>query len=90
MLEYSSDKQNWTILRDNRKENTDYPHDYVVLPEIMKMRCLRLRKIHVPMGGAIAVSSMRIFGIGNRNLPEQTNNMRIRSRQFQREWNHFR
>ena len=78
VLEGSSDKQNWTILRDNRMENTDHAHDFVVLPEITRMRYLRLRNISVPMGGVIAVSGLRVFGLGDGPLPEQVNTVQIR------------
>ena len=77
VLEGSSDRQNWTVLRDNRLENTDYAHDFVVLPEVMKMRYLRLRNITVPMGGVIAVSGLRVFGPGDGTLPEQVKNVHI-------------
>lgn len=78
VLEGSSDKETWTILRDNRTEDTDYAHDYLVLPEITRMRYLRLRNISVPMGGAIAVSGLRVFGLGDGNPPEQVGNVQIR------------
>lgn len=65
VLECSSDKQTWTELRDNRRENTDYPHDFVVLPELTQMRYLRLKNVSVPMGGVVAVSGLRVFGKGD-------------------------
>jgi len=77
VLEGSSDKRNWTVLRDNRNENTDYAHDFVVLPQMVKMRYLRLRDISVPMGGVIAVSGLRVFGLGDGELPEQVKNVQI-------------
>ena len=78
VLEGSSDKKSWIVLRDNRSDNTDYAHDFIVLPEVAKMRYLRLRNIAVPIGGVIAVSGLRVFGKGDGTLPDMVSSVEVK------------
>ena len=78
VLEGSSDKKNWIVLRDNRSDSTDYAHDFIVLPEVTKMRYLRLNNIAVPMGGVIAVSGLRVFGKGDGALPDTVSSVEVK------------
>lgn len=78
VLEGSSDREHWVVLRDNRSEEKDCAHDFFVLPVAQRMRYLRLRDMSVPMGGVIAVSGLRVFGSGEGNLPGQVKDVHVK------------
>lgn len=63
LIEYSSDKQTWSILIDNTTNQEDLTHQFIVLPESIKTRYVRVTNFRVP-GGTFAISDLRIFGKG--------------------------
>jgi len=78
VLEGSADGECWEVLRDNRKDNTDLPHDFWVLQEPKRLRYLRLSRMALPMGGVAAVSGLRVFGRGNGKAPRQVERLFFR------------
>lgn len=69
LLEGSIDGLNWIPLKDTRPDNTDYTHDFFMLPRPTKLRFLRLSHMETAMGGVCALSGLRVFGKGNGNAP---------------------
>ena len=72
MIENSTDGQEWTMLTDKSKNDTDNTHEYVQLPEKVSCRYLKITNIEVP-GGNFAISGFRVFGNGNGSAPEKIN-----------------
>lgn len=48
----------------------DLPHDLVVFEEGIPFRFLKLTVLEVPYGQKPCISGLRVFGIGNGELPE--------------------
>lgn len=69
----SDDKQHWKLIIDKSKNNTDVPHDYVVLPSPIKARYIKLVNVHMPTG-KFAISGLRVFGKGQGLAPTPVNN----------------
>lgn len=64
LLEGTVEQGEWFILVDKREHRQDVPHDYVELPEGRAVRYLRLTNRHMPGHGYVAVSGLRVFGLG--------------------------
>lgn len=71
LLEYSSDGENWSILKDKRNADTDLPHDLAVIPEGIQGRYLRLTITETAYHAPACISGLRVFGKGNGNPPKQ-------------------
>jgi hypothetical protein len=69
VLEGSLDKENWFIIEDKSKADTDLPHDLVVRESGFAARYLRLTVVELPYGQRAAVSGLRVFGLGEGNAP---------------------
>ena len=69
LLEGSLDGQNWFPLDDRSKADTDLPHPYLVLPEQTRLRYVRLTGVERPYGSRLAVSGLRVFGMGDGEKP---------------------
>lgn len=65
ILEGSLDGESWFCIRDLSKADTDLSHPYFLLEEGSKMRYVRLTGVEVPYGSRLAVSGIRVFGLGN-------------------------
>lgn len=65
----STDGMNWKILIDKSHNKTDIPHEYVALSVPVKARYLKLENVHMPTG-KFAISGLRVFGKGNRAVPD--------------------
>lgn len=76
LLECSRDGENWEILMDKRRADTDLPNDYVELPEGVQTRYLRLTAEELPYGAKFAVSGLRVFGEGNAPAPAAATEVR--------------
>lgn len=78
LLEGSLDGEDWFVLNDQREAETDLPHPYIVLPEGTKLRYLRLNGIERPYGSRLAISGLRVFGLGDGAKPEQVKTVQIK------------
>ncbi len=68
-VDYSLDGRSWRTLIDKSYNKTDVPHDYVELARPVTARYLKLTNVHLS-GGKFAISGFRVFGKGNRPLPD--------------------
>lgn len=72
LMEGSWNGEDWFVLEDKRKTNTDLPHDYIQLQEGTKLRFIRITAYELPYDMRFALSGLRVFGKGNREKPKQT------------------
>ena len=79
-LEGSIDGEAWTVLADESGAETDLPHPYVSLDEDMDLRYIRLTGVERPSKSRMAVSALRVFGLGRGKKPAAVDNVRIRIR----------
>jgi hypothetical protein len=59
----SLDGKVWNLIIDKSKNKTDVPHDYVVLPNPIEARYIKMENVHMPTG-KFAISGLRVFGKG--------------------------
>lgn len=76
LLEGSENGSRWQILKDTRSANTDYSHDFITLPDPLRLRYIRVSEISVPMEGVAAISGLRVFGSGGGALPAPVKEVR--------------
>lgn len=67
-LSASVDGVKWKIIADKSKNNSDVPHDYVELQQLVHARYIRLENLRMPTG-KFAISGLRVFGSGNGEKP---------------------
>ena len=68
-LEGSTDGENWFVVTDKSRVDTDLAHDLTVLEQGRSMRYLRLSDMAVPYGVNPCVSGLRVFGLGHGEKP---------------------
>ena len=69
LLEGSSDGEHYRILADRRGSEIDLPCDLVLMEDGAALRYLRLTVDELPFGQPVAVSGLRVFGIGKVPMP---------------------
>lgn len=69
LLEGSVDGENWFTLEDKTTTDTDLPHPYFLLQEGTALRYVRLTGVERPYASPLAISGLRVFGIGNGAKP---------------------
>ena len=69
LLEGSLDGKSWFALDDQSQAETDLPHPYILLPEGTRLRYVRLTGVERPYGSRLAVSGLRVFGLGDGEKP---------------------
>lgn len=77
-LEVSSDGRNWQTLADKSRNESDAPHDYVVLPSPVRGRYVRIVNLHTPAGAKFSLSGLRVFGRAPGHAPSRVDQVRIR------------
>lgn len=75
-IEGSMDGNNWFTLIDRKNSFKDVPNDYVELENPQKVRYIRYNNIHVPTTN-LAISGLRVFGIGEGKLPVEVRNFKV-------------
>ncbi|MCU7552207.1 family 43 glycosylhydrolase [Chitinophagaceae bacterium LB-8] len=65
----SSDGKQWKLIADKTANTVDVTHDYIVLPQSIKARFVKITNHQVP-DGAFSLSGFRIFGKGNGKAPQ--------------------
>ena len=83
-IEGSLDGKNWTVIVDRKNSFKDVPNDYVELETPQNIRFVRYRNIHVPTPH-LAISGLRVFGIGSGKKPERVENFKVDRQVDQRE-----
>ena len=68
-LEGSTDDTSWFVIEDKSAVQTDLPHDLILREEGIAARYLRLSNMAVPYGQPPCVSGLRVFGLGDGDLP---------------------
>lgn len=76
LIEGSLDKQNWITLSDHRNSYKDTPNDYIQVEEPISVRYVRYKNIEVPTPH-LAISDLRIFGIGSGKKPTAVKNFKV-------------
>lgn len=70
LLEGSVDGENFFVIEDKTQALTDLSHDFIVRENGLKVRYLRISNIKVPYGQKPCISGLRVFGMGEGNLPK--------------------
>lgn len=73
LIEGSTDGNTWSTLVDRSNNFRDVPNDYVELAAPATVRYIRYKNIHVPTP-ALAISGLRVFGIGQGKVPAKVKN----------------
>ncbi|RWU03979.1 family 43 glycosylhydrolase [Pedobacter chitinilyticus] len=76
MIESSVDGKTWKPLVDKSKNRVDVVHDYMVLPQPVKTRFLRITNISTP-AGKFSISGFRVFGKGIGNKPSVVQSVNV-------------
>jgi hypothetical protein len=69
ILEVSADGDHWDGVADTRAAGVDSPHALITLETPRRVRFVRLTAGDMPFGGALAVSGLRVFGLGEGSKP---------------------
>ncbi|MBD1425354.1 family 43 glycosylhydrolase [Sphingobacterium arenae] len=75
-LEGSADGKNWFKMVDKSNSFRDTPNDYIELESAVSTRYIRYKNIEVPTPH-LAMSEIRIFGIGNGKKPAPVKNFQL-------------
>ena len=75
-LEGSADGENWFKMVDKSNSFKDTPNDYIELESAVSTRYIRYKNIEVPTPH-LAMSEIRIFGIGNGKKPAPVKNFQL-------------
>lgn len=76
LLEGSIDGQEYFVLEDNTKADSDFSHDFLVWEDGKQIRYIRLSAIQLPYQQPPCISGIRLFGKGSGALPEQAKNVK--------------
>jgi hypothetical protein len=76
VIEGSIDGQSWVTLVDRKNSYRDVPNDYVELGAPQTVRYVRYKNIHVPTPN-LAISDIRVFGIGQGKAPAAVRNFAV-------------
>jgi hypothetical protein len=69
LLEGSADGTDWLTIKDTCNAPQDNPHDLVVNEKGFDFRYVRISHISQTVDGAVALSGLRVFGMGNGEPP---------------------
>lgn len=69
-LLHSTDGEYWQLLADLSEQKRDRPNAYVHLPEPVRTRYIRYEHVYVASPN-LAISDIRVFGLGPGPVPEQ-------------------
>ena len=75
-MEGSLDGQDWVTLVDRRNNYKDVPNDYVQVDNPARVRYVRYKNIEVPTPH-LAISDLRVFGIGEGKKPATVKNFKV-------------
>jgi hypothetical protein len=65
LLEGSADGEMWETLKDTRNAPQDNPHDLIIMKKASLFRFVRISHISHNVDGVVAISGLRLFGMGN-------------------------
>ncbi len=84
IIEVSEDNLNWNTVVDKSNSFIDTPNAYVVLNQSVKAKYVRYKNISVP-GNNLAMSEIRIFGLGFGKKPTTVKDFRINRKEDKRD-----
>ena len=84
LFEGSVDGEKWQALVDRRNSFRDVPNDYVELSSPQTVRYIRYKNIHVPTPN-LAISGLRVFGLGTGKAPTVVKNLSVKRYQDRRD-----
>lgn len=76
IIEGSMDGKQWKVLIDKNSSDKDTPNDYVALANPQTVRYIRYKNKHVPTPH-LAISGLRIFGLGSGKKPQKVKQFAI-------------
>ena len=76
LVEYSEDGDKWKVLTDKSKNENDMPHELLVFDTGIKMQSLSITNMK-DMKGIFSLSDFRVFGKGQKSLPETVSHVDI-------------
>lgn len=83
-IEGSTDGKEWDTIVDRSNSYKDLPNDYVELGVLANVRYIRYQNINVPTPH-LAVSGLRVFGIGQGKAPAKVQNFKVDRKQDRRD-----
>jgi hypothetical protein len=76
LLEASENGEDWFVIKDSLNKKQDNPHDLIITDTTC--RYLRISHISQTVTGAVALSGLRVFGIGNGQPPAKVETLDIK------------
>lgn len=76
-IECSNDRKSWSTIVDRKNSYRDTPNDYVEIEKPQLARYIRYKNIEVPTPN-LAISELRVFGIGTSKAPKQPQNFLVK------------
>ncbi len=83
-IEASEDGVNWTTIVDRSNSYKDTPNAYIMLSQPVKAKYIRYNNISVP-GVNLALSEIRVFGLGSGKKPKGVKNFSIKRQEDRRD-----
>ncbi|WP_299758299.1 family 43 glycosylhydrolase [uncultured Pontibacter sp.] len=84
VIEGSTDGKNWQVLVNRSDNYKDVPNDYVELTTPQTARYIRFKNIHAPTTN-LAISGLRVFGIGQGKAPSRVKKFDVNRKQDRRD-----
>ena len=72
VMEGSLDGKEWFLLKDASKADTDLSHDFLIFPEKIRVRYVKITAIKLSYDSKFAISGLRVFGYDSGKKPVQT------------------
>jgi hypothetical protein len=76
-IEVSDDGKNWQTVVDRSNSYKDAPNAYIVLNQPVHGKYVRYKNLEVP-GPNLALSEIRVFGIGDGKKPDRVKNFKVK------------
>lgn len=83
-IEVSEDGNSWETAVDRSNSFKDTPNAYIVLNRPVQAKYIRYKNIEVP-GPNLAMSEIRVFGIGNGKIPEKVSEFKVNREEDRRD-----
>ena len=83
-IEVSEDGKNWQTVVDKRNSYKDTPNAYIVLNSPVNAKFVRYKNVEVP-GANLAMSEIRVFGLGLGKKPQKVNGFQIKREEDRRD-----
>ncbi len=71
----SVDGENWNVVVDKKNADTNLAHDFITFDEKVNARYLKVVGYEFPYNSRMAISGLRVFGVGDEELCEKVKNV---------------